>query len=463
MNWILISVLLYLLLQFAIGIYVSRKIKTQSDFFLADRNLGLGIVSMSLFATWFGAETCIGASAAIFASGLSGSRADPFGYFLCLLIFGLMLAGPLRKLGLTTLGDFYKQRFSGNVEKIAVLIIIPTSLFWAAAQVRAFGEILSSVSGFDVNFGISLAAIFVVGYTFLGGLLGDAITDVLQGTVLIMGLAVLLFFSVDALGGPAKALSLISPEQWSIVDPKESFLHRMERWAIPIVGSLVAQEMISRTLAAKNEKIAVRGSVIASFLYLFVGLMPVMMGLLGPHLFHDLPRNDQFLASAAQRMLSPALFVLFIGALISAILSTVDSTILAISAFLTQNIFNQQLGNLKSGQKLFCSRLIVMVSGAVAYLLAVSSESIYSLVEESSYFGTTGVVTITLMGLWFKNFGNAMTAMAVLVCGVATTIYFKSADLFMQAPFLYSLGVCIILYFFLSFLVKKKKISSSFE
>ncbi len=139
MNWVLAGVISYVLLQLAIGLYVSRRTSTEADYLLAGRRLGYFMATMSIFATWFGAETCIGSSSAVYEEGLAGSRADPFGYTICLLFMGLVFAVPLYRRQLTTLGDLFRQRYGGGVEKIAVVVIVPSSVIWAGAQIHAFG------------------------------------------------------------------------------------------------------------------------------------------------------------------------------------------------------------------------------------------------------------------------------------------------------------------------------------
>ncbi|MEN8259455.1 MAG: hypothetical protein ABFS02_02520 [Pseudomonadota bacterium] len=79
MNAVLSGVLIYVLLQLLIGIVVSRRIANEDDYLLAGRSLGTGMAMFSVFATWFGAETCIGAAGSVYASGLSGGSVDPFG------------------------------------------------------------------------------------------------------------------------------------------------------------------------------------------------------------------------------------------------------------------------------------------------------------------------------------------------------------------------------------------------
>jgi len=101
----------YLVLQFVIAWMASRTIKVEDDYFVAGRRLGVFAVAMSVFATWFGAESVMGASGAIASEGLAGGRADPFGYTICLIGMAMLLAFKLREAGVLTFVDFFKQRF----------------------------------------------------------------------------------------------------------------------------------------------------------------------------------------------------------------------------------------------------------------------------------------------------------------------------------------------------------------
>src|SRR5512134_570248 len=124
--------------QFGIGIWVSRRIRTEADYLLAGRNLGYVLTTFSIFATWFGAETIVGSAGRAYRDGVSLGSAEPFGYALCLFLTGLIFARPLRRMKLTTLADLYRQRFSPGAERLAAVVLIPGSVYWAAAQIRAF-------------------------------------------------------------------------------------------------------------------------------------------------------------------------------------------------------------------------------------------------------------------------------------------------------------------------------------
>jgi Na+/proline symporter len=177
MTPVLFGIFAYILAQLAIGLFVSRRITTEDDYLVAGRSLGPVVATFTVFATWFGAETCIGAAGAVYERGLAGGSADPFGYAICVVLTGLIFAVPLWRLKLTTIADLFRLRFSHSVERLAVLLIVPTSVFWAAAQVRAFGQVISAASGFEVELTITFAAAVVIAYTMFGGLLADSSSD----------------------------------------------------------------------------------------------------------------------------------------------------------------------------------------------------------------------------------------------------------------------------------------------
>ncbi len=417
MNASLAAISLYIVAQLGVGAYVSRRIKTETDYLLAGRSLGYKLGTFTIFATWFGAETCIGSAGAIYERGLSGGHGDPFGYGLCILLMAAFLARPLWKRGLTTLADLFAQRYGAGVEKLAVLIMIPASVLWASAQVRAFGQVIASASGFDVTWAITFAAAVVIAYTVWGGLLADAWTDLLQGGVLLVGL-VLLFVAVWRDGGAAH-LAALEPARF---DPfaGRSFLENAEAWLIPICGSVVAAELVARVIACKSPEVAQRSAFGAAGLYLAAGLIPALLGLVGFRLLPGLDDPEQILPLLAQTYLPGALYVVFVGALVSAILSTVDSALLVSGSLLSHNVV-VPLARLREDQKVRAARICVVFFGLLAYGLALSSEGVYDLVIEASAFGSAGLFVTVVLAL-FTRWGGAFAAAGALVAGVASWI-----------------------------------------
>jgi solute:Na+ symporter, SSS family len=177
----LLAIFAYLALQLGIGLWVSRRIRTEEDYLVAGRRLGYTLATFSIFATWFGAETIVGSGGRGLREGFSLTAAEPFGYGLCLVLMGLVFAVPLWHRRLTTLADLFRDRFSVTTERCAALVLIPSSVLWAAAQIRAFGSVLSTGTAIEIEAAIGIAAGFTILYTAFGGLLADAITDVIQG------------------------------------------------------------------------------------------------------------------------------------------------------------------------------------------------------------------------------------------------------------------------------------------
>lgn len=441
-----LAILGYVALQLVIGYFASRNIRSEKDYLLAGRRLGPGLVFFSVFATWFGAETCIGSAGEAYESGLSAVRADPFGYTICLLLMAVLLAVPLWKRGSTTLGDLFRERFGPRAEKVAVLVMVPSSVMWAGAQVRAFGQVLSSASGAtDDSHALAMttvAAAVVIVYTAVGGMMADAVSDLIQGVVLISGLIIMLVMAFTT--GDMAKLGSIDAAHLALVAPGESFLDVAESWAVPIFGSLVAQELVSRVVAARSPEVARNASLLAAPFYLAVGIIPVLIGLMGSVVTPDIADPEHVLPATAARYFSPVMIVVFQGALVSAILSTVDTTLLVAGSLVAHNLYLPLRPGQSEAHKLLANRVAVVTFGVIAYGLALSSDSVYELVEAASAFGSAGILVCTLSGM-FSSFGGEKTALATLVTGVA--VYAVQEHVWQAPhPFLSSVAAALLVY-----------------
>ncbi len=442
----LVAVLAFLVLQFGVGIWVSRRIKNEADYLIAGRKLSMLLATFSIFATWFGAETMVGSSGSAYREGLTPASAEPFGYGLCLIGMGLIFAIPLWRRELTTLADLYRQRYSVLVERVAAVILIPGSILWSAAQIRAFGHVLStSASALEVNTAIAIGAALVVGYTMFGGLLADAVTDLMQGIVLVIGLIVLLVGTIGLLGGFDHAVSAVttSGRIRLTTGHSVSLLDTIEAWAIPVLGSLVTTEMVGRIIATRTPEIARRASIVAGCLYISIGLIPVFVGIVGADLVTSIDDSEQLMAVVARRALPTVGYAVFAGSLTSAILSTVNSTLLIASGLMSHNLLIPTLGITSERMKVLLARAGVAVFGVIAYVLAIRSQGVFALVEQASAFGSTGALVTITFGL-FTRFGGPSTALATLTLGLLS--YLTAAYGNIPHPFLISFAVALTTY-----------------
>lgn len=444
MNAVLIAILGYVLAQFAIGTWVSRRMASETDYILAGRTLTTPLIMFAVFATFFGSEALTATSAAVYEKGLAGALVDPLCYAVAMILSGLFFAARLRAAELTTFADLFRNRFSPTVEQMVVLVLLPGSLFWAAAQIRVFGVILNANAGIGLPTAIALAAFVVLAYSVVGGLLADTVTDFIHGLVVIAGLLAL-YFAVSAAIAAKGGIGLaVSAERMTWLDTDLTLLQLAEKLIVPLCGTIVAVELISRFLGAKSSAAAATGTALGGLMYGAFGLIPVYLGLAGPSLVPGLKDTEELVSRLAEQLLPVAMHAVFLGAIISAVLSTVHATLHAPAAQVAHNLVLRRRPDLSAGQRLWTARATVAALGCVAYLLAASSETIKELVETASAFGSAGVFVALMFGL-FTRFGGAASAAAAIGVGMVTWATAKYLWA-LPAPYLLALVIAATAY-----------------
>jgi len=436
---VLLLLALFVLAQLAVGFWASRRIGSEDDYLVAGRRLGPFLATTSIFATWFGAESCIGAAGNAYSHGLRADTTEPFAYGLCLVLMGVFFAARLHSERITTLADFFRRRFGAGPERLAAVLLLPSSLLWAAAQVRAFGHIVATNSdgALAEATGTWIAAAVAVVYTVSGGLLADVYTDVVQGALLLLGIAALaiaVWCNMPAVADTGTAVAAAAAVEAEAIGG----LAIVESWALPICGSIVAQEALSRCLAARSPSIARRAAIAGGALYLVVGVVPLAMGVVGPRLAPDLADPEALLPHLSAQLLPPALNLLFAGALISAILSTVDSCFLVAASIVVRNLLPHREG---SAGNLARARCAAALAGAVALALALSGWNVKQLIEQASGFGSAGVFVLAVFGV-YSRLGGPRAAAGALLGGLGSWILggYAFPD-HVPYPYLTSLGV----------------------
>jgi Na+/proline symporter len=435
-------ILAYVASQLLIAFWFSRRNRSEEDYLLAGRSLGPWMTMFAVFATWFGAETCIGAAGEAYAHGLSGVIADPFAYTIGIVLTGAFFAAALWKRGLLTLADLFRNRYGSGVERLAALIMIPASVMWGAAQIRAFGQILSSVSEFNLFAAITFAASVVVVYTVIGGMWANAVTDLVQGIVMVLGLVLLGVVFVDI--GGLEAVAAQPAERFDFLHER-TWADALNTLAVPIFSTIAAQELAARLLAARSPQVARGAAVTAGFLYLAIGLIPVTIGLGAASYIGAGGDPEQMLSRFAQSQLPMPLYILFLGALVSAILSTLSGALLVAGALAGHNLVKPLFPAMSEASKLLTDRAAVLVFGVIAYLIALSSDSVYELVQQSSALGSSGILVMMVFALWAGRFGGAPSAYATLITGTGVWLWCEHV-LGISGAYLVSLAAALVAY-----------------
>lgn len=409
---------LYVLAQVAIGVWAGRGAKSETDYYLGGRGVGFLPLTLSIFATWFGAETILGSAAAIAEGGLSGARAEPFGYAICLVLMALFVAKPIRKSNYVTISDFFRERYGKKAEIASAVVSVIISVIWAGAQLLAVAAILETVVGIPGYVTLLAAAGIVIFYCYFAGLKGDIATDVVQGVFLMIGIVILFLAVAGRAGGIEALLASIKPEQLRLVAEGESLFARIDNWMIPVIGSLVTQEALTRFLAARSTRTAQTACLAAACLYLALGMLPVLIGLGGTHLQVPGAVGDNYIPAMALELLPHFMAIVLVGALFSAILSTVDSNLLAVSSLVSINLMRKSHERRSEKEQLQIARMTTVLAGLGALLVAFSGSNIYELLAMTSIFGQGGILVATMIGLR-SNFGGSSAALASLFACVA--------------------------------------------
>lgn len=430
---LLFSIIVYLILTVAIGYWASRKVKTSGDFMLAGRSLPLLLSSSALFATWFGSETVFGASSEFLKGGLYSVIEDPFGAALCLVLFGLFFARKLYTMNLLTLGDFFKIRFGKQTEVVASIFLAPPYVGYIAAQLVAMGLILNVVTGLEVWQGVVISAIVVTFYTYVGGMWAISVTDFIQSIIIIGGLLVLAIILAQKAGGVSIVINEVKPGTFRFF-PKADFKEIViygAAWSVLGLGSIPSQDVFQRVMSSNSVNTAVRSCYIAAGLYLTVAMIPLFISLCVRHLYPEFINGDAQLALPTM-VLSHATMpvqILFFGSLLSAIMSTTSSAILAPAAIFSENLIKPLTRHRYSDKELLTiTRVSVLGFSVIATVMACVRTNIYELVGESSILSLVSLFAPLVLGLYWKRASSA-GALLAMVSGIVTWFIVNQLDL----------------------------------
>lgn len=429
---LLLFIIAYLLLTVLIGVWAARRVKSTGDFMLAGRSLPLMLSSAALFATWFGSETVFGASSEFLEGGLYGVIEDPFGAVLCLLLFGIFFTRKLYNLNLLTLGDFFRVRFGKRTELVASLFLALPYSGYIAAQLVAMALILNVVTGIPVWQGVIASSLVVTVYTYVGGMWAISITDFVQSILIIAGLFILaLVLSVKA-GGVSEVLSEASPGTFRFLPTADtkSILAYIAAWCVLGLGSIPSQDVFQRSMSSRSATVAEYSCYIGAILYLIFSMLPLYISLCTKHLYPAEYSSDTQVALPSMVLQHTGLWVqvLFFGSLLSAIMSTTSSAILAPASIFSENLIKPLFRHrISDARFLLITKICVVFFSVVASVMACMRSNIYELVGESSILSLVSLFVPLTLGLYWKKASSA-GAILSMFAGILSWFLFDSFE-----------------------------------
>ncbi len=405
-NWVLIGLGIYMVLMLFIGWYASRKINTTTDYVVAGRRLGIFFCTGTLFATWFGSGTCMGGAGNAYIFGNQGVIFDPWGAAVCLLLTGFFFARLMRRGRFITLVDLFELRYGKTMGLFSTASLSIAEMGWVGAQLVAFGTIINYFSGIPLGMGITISTAILVVYTYLGGMWAVTLTDVFQMIILMVGMTAMLAVAIPLAGGWDALFSnapnnMMGINQWSFIPTSAAaanaemenagymyytgyvgWFYWLAAWLAIGFGSIPAQDLMQRVLSAKDEKTASYSSYLAGLLYVTVGMMPVLIGMIYFHVNPDLSIDDalnKILLLMAVEHLHPVFAVVFVSALVAALMSSSDSAILAAASIVGYNGYKYFKPAADEHQTLKMTKIMVPIVTLVSLMLALYFQAIYNL------------------------------------------------------------------------------------
>ena len=424
-------VILYLLLSVGIGLFAATRVQNSKDFAVAGRSLPLPVVTATVFATWFGAEAVLGISATFVKEGLHGVVADPFGSSMCLILAGLFFAPRLYRLNMLTVGDYYRYRYNRTIEVLCTLCIVASYLGWVAAQFKVLGLVLNVVTegGISQSVGIVIGAAIVLTYTTFGGMFSVAILDFVQISVIMGGLLYIASIVGDLAGGVGTVVTHAAEAGKLDLFPAATmtaWIPFVGAWVTMMLGSIPQQDVFQRITSAKNERTAVRGSLLGAVLYFAFCFVPMFLAyaatLIDPATFGALLEQDsQLILPTLVLQHTPIVAqVIFFGAVLSAVMSCSSATLLAPSVALSENVIKPVFPHLNDSEFLRLMRVVLVgFASAVLALALWSDATIYKLVV-STYKVTLVAAFVPLFaGLYWKQ-ATTQGALWAIVAGLTS-------------------------------------------
>ena len=448
----LIVLALYFAILLGIGYFASKRVSNISDYFVGGKKLGYWIAALSARSTGESGWLLIGVTGMGAMMGVSALWivvGEVIGVWLSWQYMARKFKRMTDEYGSITIPDFLVSHFKSTTHTIRIVAATALSLFvviYVSAQIDITGKTFESFLGLDYYTGIAIGFGIVVMYIFSGGFLAVAWSDFFQGSLMFVGLLLLPVVAYFSLSGDVsiiEGLRSIDPWLLDIWGPGGltlmNFVAVLGLLSIGI-GFMGSPQVYVRFIAIKNEAEIEKGKWVALFYTLLTDTSAVAIGILGRYMLTEAGENpEMILGNAAEDVLAlvlgqvmPTLIIgIYIAAVLSAVMSTVDSLLVVASSAVTRDFYQQILHPDVDEKKLMGLSKKVTLTLAILALgvaLAVSVLSPTRTVFWFVIFGWSGIAATFCPVIILSIFWNDYTekgAIATMVTGFLCIPFFK--------------------------------------
>lgn len=421
---IFVAVMLaYAALIAAIAIWGFFRTKTEEDFLAAGRTIGPWVGGAVLAATQISAGTFVGTLGRHYLTGVSWIWIW-FGVWSGWLISALFVAPKLRRFGALTVPDYIGKRFdSEGARTLSAALIIITYTIYLTAQFQASGEISMAIFGVEPIYAMMALVGSTAFYTLLGGVRSSSYIEFLQTVIMILGLALAVPVVLDYTGG-FKALG----EELGSLDPRITgwwfSAKELAAFSLAFGLSIAAAPYEMTRYYSMRDVATVRHAIgISMVIQALIGCSVMTLGLGMRGLFPFLPSADQASSVLASSVMSPLAGALFLVAMISAIMSTVNSILLVTAGAFAHDLYARLIEpDAPEHRLLLVNRVGIVVLGLIPLWFALQKfGDVQTIVVEQSKFIASFFFVPVVVGLNWRR-GTKHGAVAAMLGGFAACL-----------------------------------------
>ncbi|MBQ8877220.1 MAG: sodium/proline symporter, partial [Lachnospiraceae bacterium] len=415
MNAELIVFVVYFIFMLGIGLFFFLRSKGggEKDYFLGGRQMGPWVSALSAGASDMSAWVLMGLPASIYAAGI-GQAWIAIGLAIGYIVSWTVQAPRLRRFSIVandsiTIPQYLTNRFlskSKALQLICATIFLIAYTIYAASSVKACGTLFNTVMGIDATIAMYIAAVIIIGYTFLGGFSAVCWTDFFQGLLMLAALLLAPLFALGIIqSGQAAGEGVVLPENyWNLFTNWKDIVSGLG-WGLGYFGM---PHIIVRFMSVRSDKDLKKGAKIGIAWNVLIVFFSVASGCIGHLLLGDIADSSTVFIQMVRAMFPAVISGILLSAILAASMSTADSQLLASASAFASDVYKPVIRKDKASDKemLWAGRFVVLVIAVIAVLIASNPNSgtIMGLVENAwGVFGAAFGPAI-LLSLFWKRF-----------------------------------------------------------
>ena len=434
----LVVILLYLFTLIGIGMYKAGKIKTQSDFAVAGRSLPPWVLVGTMLATWMGTGSILGNAGKTYETGMA-ALILPIGSILGIVLL-TKIAGKVRAFEKFTVPEILGDRFGPGARMLSVIALVIAYMVIVSYQFNAGGAVLNTVlmdetgnSLISIQTGTIIAAIFIIAYTMLAGLVSVAYTDVANGIIIIFSFVIAIPIFLAQAGGfsgmAASFEAMGKPEHMNFFGVY-STMDIINFCLPPFLLIMGDANMYQRFFASKTAEGAKSATKVLIFAVLLAELMIIFSAWVASSMIPDAEVGKYVLIYAAHKLLPTFLGAIMMTTIVGIIISTADSFLLVPATTLMRDVYLNYINpNADEKKIVLLSRLLVLGLGIIAYIVSLGFAKSAGFFERALYAYTIygAAITPSLVAALFWKGATKEGAVASIITGTVTTLLWKEA------------------------------------